>query len=249
MVVSILIINEDGSHGSYEALTNIFRRICQLIRPNIPTQYLRFTPTPNELEGCVRGNLWKSTNPRHFRQRIDLAKTIAAQLATEPGFVAFHYDGDCAWENRHTCAHDAMFETHLCNQVRLLLVNHVPAEQVEERLSKLLVLKPFYCLEAWTYQNLKKARDLCATRGNPPGTEQLDAWEADRGQLDEVLQLPDHFPLGKKFNAELTAQAYPAEQVYYLGKSFAASVDAALSCVPLTTALGRLLALPAGTAH
>jgi hypothetical protein len=247
MSISILIMNEDSAPGAYTALTSIIRRICQLIQPGIPTQRLQFTPTPVEHERCVRANQWKSTNPRDYRRQTDLAQVIAAQLATDTGFVAFHYDGDCAWQNSDDCPHDSVFETNVREPVKLLLANHVSDDQIDDRLSKLLVLKPFYCLEAWTYQNLTKARSLCAALGNPSGTRQLDQWDADPGQLDEILQLPDKFPLGKDYNAELTAQAYPAESVYYLRKSFAASVDAAMACQPFTAALAQLLTIPPGT--
>jgi len=68
----------------------------------------------------------------------------------------------------------------------------------------------------------------------------LDTWEADPGSLDEVSQPDKLVALGKRYNAELTETGYPAERVYALNKSFAASVDAALSCKPLLEALERL---------
>ncbi|HEX4418768.1 MAG TPA: hypothetical protein VH165_12745 [Kofleriaceae bacterium] len=107
-------------------------------------------------------------------------------------------------------------------------------------MSKLIVVNPFYCLEAWTYQNFSRARALCAQLGNPPGSERLDEWEADPELLDEVLQVSDVFPLAKNHNVELTRTGYPAERVYQLGKSFTSSVDAARECGPLQQALSRL---------
>jgi hypothetical protein len=237
--VHILIMNEDSSRAAYEALRHLIRRICQLLCPDLGTQHLVFSPTPEELEGCVRAGRWQSSNPRHRRQQVDLAQSIASQIATDRGFVAFHYDGDCAWADRRTCVHDPHFETNVRQRVRALLGAHMPAEKLEELMSKLLVLKPFYCLEAWTYQNFTRARALCEALGNPPGSELLDAWEADPGLLDEVIGVPNVFPLEKHHNIALTEKGYPAARVYELGKSFTASVDAALSCKLLLDALSR----------
>ena len=240
--VHILIMNEDSSRTAYEALRHLIRRMCQILCPDLATQHLAFSPTPEELEGCVRAGQWQSSNPRHHRQQVDLAQSIASQLATDRGFVAFHYDGDCAWSHRTTCAHDPHFEANVRQRVRALLRARTPAEELDERMSKLLVLKPFYCLEAWTYQNFARARALCEELGNPPGSELLDAWEADPGLLDEVVGVPEVFPLQKHHNVALTEKGYPADRVYALGKSFSASVDAALSCKPLLDALSQLSA-------
>jgi hypothetical protein len=238
--VNILIMNEDSSPTAYEALRHLIRRICQLLCPDLGTQHLAFSPTPEELEGCVRAGQWQSSNPRHRRQQVDLAQSIASQIVTDRGFVAFHYDGDCAWAHRTACVHDPRFETNVRQRVRALLSARTPAEKLDEVMSKLLVLKPFYCLEAWTYQNFPRARALCEELGNPPGSELLDAWEAEPGLLDEVVGVPDVFPLHKRHNVALTEKGYPADRVYALGKSFAASVDAALSCQPLLEALSQL---------
>jgi hypothetical protein len=140
---------------------------------------------------------------------------------------------------RAACVHDPHFEANVRQRVRALLSARTPAEKLDEVMSKLLVLKPFYCLEAWTYQNFTRARALCEELGNPPGSELLDAWEADPGLLDEVAGVPDVFPLEKRYNVALTEKGYPADRVYALGKSFTASVDAALSCQPLREALSQ----------
>lgn len=237
--VNILIMNEDSSPTAYEALRHLIRRMCQLLCPGLGTQHLAFSPTPEELEGCVRAGQWQSANPRHRRQQVDLAQSIASQIVADRGFVAFHYDGDCAWAHRMACVHDPHFETNVRQRVRALLSARTPAEKLDEVMSKLLVLKPFYCLEAWTYQNFARARALCEELGNPPGSELLDAWEADPGLLDEVVGVPDVFPLRKHHNVVLTEKGYPADRIYALGKSFTASVDAALSCKPLLEALSQ----------
>ena len=238
--VNILIMNEDSSRTAYEALRHLVRRMCQLLCPELQTQHLAFSPTPEELVGCVRAGQWQSSNPKHHRQQVDLAQSIASQIATSSGFVAFHYDGDCAWKDRATCVHDPHFETNVRQRVHALLSGRVAADQIDELMSKLLVVKPFYCLEAWTYQNFARARAICEELGKPAGSELLEEWEADPGLVDEVVGPPDLFPLKKSYNVELTATGYPADRVYTLGKSFTASVDAALSCKPLLEALSQL---------
>lgn len=238
--VNILIMNEDSSPTAYKALRHLFRRICQLLCPELQTQHLAFSPTPEELESCVRAGQWQSSNPRHLRQQVDLAQSIASQLATDCGFVAFHYDGDRAWAHRGTCVHDSHFESNVRQRVQALLGNRMTSERLDEAMSKLLVLKPFYCLEAWTYQNFSRARAICEELGNPAGSELLDAWEADPGLLDEVIGPPDIFPLKRHYNVELTERSYPAGRVYAIDKSFAATVNEALSCKPLLEALSRL---------
>jgi hypothetical protein len=60
-----------------------------------------------------------------------------------------------------------------------------------------------------------------------------------------VVDVPSVFPLAKRYNVELTEKAYPADRVYAIGKSFAASVDAALSCKPLLDALSTISVSPA----
>jgi len=253
--INILVMNEDSSRTAYEALRHLLRRMCQLLCPELQTQHVTFSPTPDELEGCVRAGQWQSANPRHRHQQVDLAQSIASQIASDPGFVAFHYDGDCAWQDRTTCVHDLPFETNVRQRVRAILSNQapsvtarrstpraIPADQIDEVMTKLLVLKPFYCLEAWTYQNFPRARAICEQLGNPPGSELLDDWEADPGLLDEVVGVPDVFPLEKHHNVALTERGYPADRVYKLGKSFTASVDAALWCKPLVNALAKLSA-------
>lgn len=233
-------MNEDSSRSAYVALRHLVRRICQLLCPDLKTQYLEFSPTPEELEGCVRAGQWQSSNPRHLRQQVDLAQSIASQLATERGFVAFHYDGDCAWSQHKTCVHDPHFESNVRQRVHALLGNRMTVEERDVAMGKLLVLKPFYCLEAWTYQNFPRARAICEALGNPAGSELLDEWEADPGLLDEIIGPPDLLPLKKHYNVELTEKGYPADRVYAIGKSFAASVDAALSCKSLLDALSQL---------
>ena len=69
MGVNILIMNEDKSRDAYEALKHLIKKICQLLCPVLQTQHLMFSPTPEELEGCVRAGQWQSANPRHRRQQ------------------------------------------------------------------------------------------------------------------------------------------------------------------------------------
>src|ERR1700759_5586847 len=57
--VHILIMNEDSSPSAYEALRHLVRRICQLLCQELKTQHLVFSPTPEELQGCVRAGQWQ----------------------------------------------------------------------------------------------------------------------------------------------------------------------------------------------
>lgn len=241
-IVQFLVLNEDGSPQAFLALKNLTKKICQLLCPGIATQPpgLDFAPTPEEFESVVRMNMWQSSKPKYYRAQVDLVQAIASQILTSTGYVIFHYDGDCEWERRSECVHDPKFETIIHERLRTILSLHVDADGLAEIMSKVLVLKPFYALEAWTFQNFPKARALCAALGFDASCRILDAWEADPGLLDEVCQPDKLLALGKDYNAELTETGYPARRVYDLNKSFAASVDAALSCKPLLEALERL---------
>jgi len=65
----------------------------------------------------------------------------------------------------------------------------------------------------------------------------LEAWEARRGELDELAAPEQAVCLGKKFNLELATRGFPADKAYDVKKSFAESVDRLRGCGALGSAL------------
>ncbi|MFZ6177988.1 hypothetical protein [Nannocystis pusilla] len=110
---------------------------------------------------------------------------------------------------------------------------------MDERLSKLFLLVPFYSIESWLYQNAVTATRLCrqntACRGRC--VAQLEAWEADRGLLDEVDKPKNRLCIRDRHNAELAGAGYPLAAVIAAEKSLHDALTSMRGCVALTTAL------------
>ncbi|MGE0712909.1 MAG: hypothetical protein AB7N76_11495 [Planctomycetota bacterium] len=106
------------------------------------------------------------------------------------------------------------------------------AEELEQAMSRLIPLVPYYCIEAWTYQNLAVASAICGA-GCPRQAEHaklFQVWATDRSRLDEVAKLPDTMGcLGKGHNQELVAQGYPAQAVIEAEASLGASAQRVLT--------------------
>jgi hypothetical protein len=70
--------------------------------------------------------------------------------------------------------------------------------------------------------------------------DELQKWEADRGQLDELDKPKGALPcIATQDHVALAGSGFPAREVYETGKSYAAAVDNLRRCRDLRAALVR----------
>jgi len=115
----------------------------------------------------------------------------------------------------------------------------VPLDPFVPEMGRLLVAVPYYSIEAWLFQNIDRARDLCLSHPRCRGAHVplLEAWARDRGLLDEVEQPKEQMCFRDAHNATLAGPGFPTEAVYDAGKSFAETIDRLVECPMLLAAL------------
>jgi len=96
---------------------------------------------------------------------------------------------------------------------------------------------PFRSIEAWLYQNLRAATEICNREHQGAHVTKLQSWEQRRAELDELSAPEEELCLGKVFNLELATSRFPASEAYEVKKSFAESVDRLRGCAALCRAL------------
>lgn len=251
--LSVLILTEDSAKDAPATLIALLKKMFQLIVPGCGTHRIRFEPANKQAAEAVRGSCWKSANPRDRQKLVDLNRTIATKLlegkledpADVPGFVVFHIDGDRPWSEQETSENARRFEA-FCERLEPLLRDALDKKgsghELEARRLRLRRLMPFYCIEAWLYQNLAEVRHRCA-EGCGAHLQQIAAWEADRAQLDELAPPAEALPcLGKQHNLTLATAAFPAEAALEADASFAAAVAHLLDAHEFGIALERTAA-------
>ncbi len=110
---------------------------------------------------------------------------------------------------------------------------------VQRSMERLLLLVPFWSIEAWVYQNADEAITVCREKDQGSHVETFEKWAHNRGDLDEMEspKTKSGTCLGQKFNAKLAENGYPARDVYEVNKSFAKAVDGFRACEALHEAL------------
>jgi len=181
---------------------------------------------------------------------------IASKLTQAHGFVFFHVDGDRAWSDHLESASDTenqqKFDAMIRKPVRIILEGAPPQRRsrtkvatvvdpaaVGRQLRKLVLVMPFYSIEAWLFQNTEQAARHCpgAPACRHGCAEKLAAWRRDRSLLDEVLQPKHELCFGDVHNAELARTGYPLDEVLGAGKSLHATLLAMKECPELIAAL------------
>jgi len=215
---AFLVLSEDAAADSRLVIAALAKKMLRfLVTEYIDLEKLIFEPPPHRLRGALSGNGWKSTSPRDQYRYTSLLQTIASHLARDRAFVIFHYDGDVAWAERNKCPHDSQFSTKIVDPVKEILRGKFSAEETERRISRIVVLRPFYCIEAWTYQNFAQARALT---NNEADIKALSQWESTPSLLDEVIRPWEQLTLAKAHNRALADNAFPSERVFSIEKSF-----------------------------
>ena len=249
---SIVILTEDSGKDGRATVEALVRRMLHVVVPGFGSHRVHFIPRDAREEEAMRGNVWKTDgkNPQEHERRVRLLRYIARKLSLSNTFVLFHIDGDRPWGERHTSENTAKFE----RLVRMALPQVVdrgrangPRTKARAQasadpppllhLEHLLLICPFRSIEAWLYQNLPAAIDLCSREHRGAHVTELQAWEERRGEFDELPAPAETVCLGKAFNLELATRGFPAHEAYKVNKSFTGSVDRLQSCRALSHAL------------
>ena len=251
---SILVLSEDSAHDAHATLVELAKRMLRFIDPKCGIHRIRFEPPDNEqARRALRGNLWKSTNPREQVFRRALIGYIATKLLEGPAsFVMFHVDGDRPWSARDSCENLDKFQRFIERDVTQF-VEHRRQSGADVRgkpgvsanaadlpsMEQLLRITPFYSIESWLYQNTQRAVVLCRANAACAGehVDLLEGWKRDRASLDEVLQPKTTVCFGAKHNMELAGSGFPTSAVYDARASFAETVDRMVECSSLIKVL------------
>lgn len=243
--VSIAVLSEDGSSAAIQVLQSLVQKMLYLIDPAIPLhdpRRIRLLPSTEAARRAFVGSGWKSRAQRQMR--VDLLQFMQSQLKRTDveSFVIFHVDGDRPYaqskdgtesENRD------VFEKLLMGPLRDMLQAH------PDLWSRILLIIPFYEIEAWLYQNIPVAVRLCR-QFHPTHTKdikKLEDWQKDPTGLDEVESTKDAIIFRDKFNRELAEESFPAQRVYEAKKSFYKSVEKLRTCASLRAALDAVKGL------
>ncbi len=249
MSLTILVLSEDNGKEAYETVSALARRMFRLIVSGWYPREDTFQPLSDaQAQAAVRGNLWKSTKGPQWSLRQKLLRTLATKLLEgDRSFVIFHIDGDCAWAERkrsENVAKFALFKEELGRLIGMFLQQRRRPAPTAYSLQRLLVLMPFWCMESWLYQNTTEAVRLCREQHGGRDEDVFLAWQRDRATLDDEPYPKKRTCLGAQHNRALAERAYPADEVYALGKSFAACVDGLLGCEALCAALAEMPGSP-----
>ena len=98
---------------------------------------------------------------------------------------------------------------------------------------------PFRSIEAWLYQNLSTAIDICRREHGGRHVSDLQGWQDRRGEIDELPAPEKAVCLGKVFNLELATRGYPAREAYEVKKIVCRERGSPLGCSALRRALER----------
>jgi hypothetical protein len=250
--LSIVILTEDSGEDGRATVEALARRMLHLVTPGYDGRHIDFVPREPREEEAMRGNVWKTDgkNPQDHDRRVRLLRYIARRLSQQNTFVLFHIDGDRIWSERRTSENVAKFERLIRNALPQVFdrgrannprtkasaqanTDPLPMLQMEH----LILLCPFRSIEAWLYQNLRAAIEICRREHKEAHVTELEVWEERREGLDELPAPEEALCLGKAFNLELATSGFPAGRANDVKKSFTESVDRLRNCEALVHAL------------
>lgn len=232
----LLTLTEDTGDDAGTVLCEICSRLLRAVAPNANLDRVQFIPSSEKARGAM-GFLAFRARKGH-KERVILAREIVDRLTDDgpPTFVALHTDGDLPWaesEGGTRSKNLDVLQSHLLDAVASALEDRGQPS----RRDHLLLVLPYYCVEAWLYQNISELRALTA---HLPATHEdhrtLAAWEADPGSLDEVHGPKEALSIRDRHNLQL-ARKLPGRKLLEVGKSFAATAARWRACQPLVAAL------------
>jgi hypothetical protein len=240
---SFLVLGEDSADDAHLTLVALAKKLLRLVDPYYDEQHIRFEPPEGAtVRAALRGNLWKSKEPRDYAKRRDLIGYIATKLLEgEHAFVLYHIDGDRKWSEHDTGENDQKFRDFIQTDVRQFIEHRLrqagrPAEEIS--LSQLLLLLPHYSIEAWLFQNTQAGRKLCQENPRCQGkhVERFNEWEQNRRLLDEIVKPKEEICFRSDHNHRL-AESLDVEAVYYAEMSLHATAEDLMASEPLRCAL------------
>ena len=250
--LSVLVLTEDSSPSAHDTLVPLARKLLQLVDRHTRSNHVYFEPAEREAALAVRSNLWRSweaPHPTNDRSIRILRRTLATKVLEEdaPGYVLFHFDGDCSWSDRESSENARRLQAfeRFVEGLRSIIEEHVAkhrlpldALEIDRRLRRVCAVVPFYSIESWLYQNTKRARELCQQRCGKH-VELIEQWQHDRALLDDIVKPKKQLCIGSEENHELakTLTHQVANELYELGQSFYATVERLQSCPGLREAL------------
>lgn len=239
--LTVLVLTEDSSKQSHAVWEKLLKRAFKLLVPDVGTHRIHFDPQEGAEREVMVANRWKEKRGR--QKQVALSRAIATRILEQdpPGFVAFHVDGDRRWSDRAGSENVQKFKDLIVPKVERLLQDRLKRDQdpvdldeLSRHMERLLLVVPFYSVEAWLFQNIARLRELCPPAEHPL----LDSWSEDRALIDEVLKPKASLSVGAQKNEELASQ-WPQEEAYDAGASFTVLVDEQLMpCGDLLAALG-----------
>lgn len=243
--LTILVLTEDSGEQAHATWEILLRKTFGVLVSGTRTHLIDFDPQTDREKAATRGNRWKSTEAEDLPAIIDLRRTIATRLLEDdpPGFVLFHIDGDRPFRDREGAENPRRFEDDIRVPVETLLRERLTAlgraADVAARLRHLVVVVPYYELEAWLYQNIEEARKHCC--GRPEHVALLNQWAAHRATLDEVPRpKKEALPCIADRHNEALARGFDPDVVLAAGASYEAAVMHILEHAPeLVAALER----------
>lgn len=265
VVASILVLTEDSAPRAESVVRKLVEKLLRYLESRCDPQRIRFEPIDPETRPLMSANQWAGSDQKRYIVRTRLHRIIAAKLVDPTGFVFQHIDADRRWTDRErdpstNVAHLGRLLTHVRRELtdrfqpaktrpprraRKAIDTMSAAEidaSVQRCLARFIPLVPYWEIEAWLYQNIRRAAELCP--GPPRCTRQpschskLAEWQDDRGALDEVEDPSEALCLGKQHNEELV-QSLPIKLVVDAGKSLATVVSAIYDCDDLLDAIRR----------
>lgn len=236
---SLLVVTEDSGADGHATVVEVLKRMLRLLVPDYQTQRVGFEPSNRDAQRAIRGPRWKSTEPRDQRDLTELFRTIATKLLRDDGFVFFHVDGDRPWAERDKSENVAKFDAVVRTRVRQVLraQKGATAESVEQRMRRLLLLAPFYSIEAWLYQNTTAAVRLCHEHHRGRDADRFQAWAQDRTALDDVMAPKKETCLAATHNLALAGTGFPSQAVRDAARSYARCAEVLEACAELVAIL------------
>lgn len=231
MEVQVIVLTEDTGESAPEVIKALVEKMVHFVHgiSSVPVPRKMIIVDEQEqaskLAAAMRSNGWKNR-----RQQIDFARELANILSRrEPTLILLHMDGDCLWSKSEGGKKGQNVEPFE-NDVRPAVLQHLVDKKQVERISRLVLLVPYYNIEAWIFQNLTDSIALYeklpeSTPYRKENLRRLRAFEQDRTQLDEQTTLKNFKLLNTRENRLALAQKLPAKKAYAVGCSFTAAVN------------------------
>lgn len=237
---TILLISEDSSKDAIEILKVLTPLLLRQLSPTFNEDQVLLQPlTQASAQRAAHGNRWKSRRPADRADRLALIREVGGVLLDGRGFVLFHIDGDRPFAERERSENVHAFADFRVDLAQSMQTRARDLEAVLRVIDeRLLLIVPFYSIEAWLFQNTEAAIALCPA--GHPDIAKLRAWAADRGLLDELEKPKGEMAFRSRHNLALAKQDYPLHAVLAARKSLAQTLDRISGCAPLQAVLAEL---------